>query len=149
MYSFGPAEPDKHHNISLLVGWFQCSHSKQRERDETDVGRDREVEEEWTTAEQSRTDAQYFAWVPSDRHPDMQTDGHSLQEYPSYFPLSLPLTFPPFALSLSVLSLGWEGMEMAGYPTVTTAQGQPLLFDTASALRVGQLGRISALVSHY
>eukprot|EP00063_Salmo_salar_P083493 XP_014058328.1 PREDICTED: uncharacterized protein LOC106606563 [Salmo salar] len=127
----------------------ESSHSKLRERDETDVGRDREVEEEWTTAEQSRTDAQYFAWVPSDRHPDMQTDGHSLQEYPSYFPLSLPLAFPPFALSLSVLSLGWEGMEMGGYPTVTTAQGQPLLFDAASALRVGLLGRISGLVSHY
>ncbi|KAK6312268.1 hypothetical protein J4Q44_G00179320 [Coregonus suidteri] len=116
----------------------ESSHSKQSERDEADVGRDREVEEEWTTAEQSRTDTQYFAWVPSDRHTDMQTDGHSLQEYTSYIPLSLPLAFPPFALPLSVLSLGWEGMEMGGYPAVTTAQGQPLLFDAASALRVQQ-----------
>ncbi|XP_045066944.1 MHC class II regulatory factor RFX1 isoform X2 [Coregonus clupeaformis] len=116
----------------------ESSQSKQSERDEADVGRDREVEEEWTTAEQSRTDTQYFAWVPSDRHTDMQTDGHSLQEYPSYIPLSLPLAFPPFALPLSVLSLGWEGMEMGGYPAVTTAQGQPLLFDAASALRVQQ-----------
>uniref|UniRef100_A0A3P8XVH2 RFX-type winged-helix domain-containing protein n=1 Tax=Esox lucius TaxID=8010 RepID=A0A3P8XVH2_ESOLU len=109
--------------------------SKHRVRDETDAGRYRWVEEEWT-AEQSRTERQLFVWEQSDSHTAMQPDGHGLQEYPSHLQPHLSLLL---ALPLSVVSLDWEGTEMDGYTAaVTTAQGLPLLTDAASAFRVQQ-----------